>query len=50
MLIFIITLLFLEILAFNANSVDLDKTPYCAASEHGLHCLPMFCLWDARHK
>ena len=34
----------------NANSVDPDQTPHSAASELGLHCLPMSHLWDARHK
>ena len=31
----------------NANSVDPDQTPRSAASDLGLHCLPMFHLWDA---
>ena len=34
----------------NANSVDPDQTPHSAASDLGLHCLPMSHLWDARHK
>ena len=34
----------------NANSVDPDQTPQNAASDLGLHCLPMSNLWDARHK
>ena len=34
----------------NANSVDPDQMPHSAASDLGLHCLPMFHLWDARHK
>ena len=34
----------------NANSVDPDQTPRSAASDLGLHCLPMSNLWDARHK
>ena len=33
-----------------ANSVDPDQTPHSAASDLGLHCLPMSLLWDARHK
>ena len=39
---------FIEILVFNANSVD----PYqhSAASDLNLHCLPLFLLLDARHK
>ena len=32
---------FLEILVFNANSVDPDQTPHNAASDQGLHCLPI---------
>ena len=34
----------------NANSVDPDQTPRSAASDLGLHCLPMSHLWDARYK
>ena len=34
----------------NANSVDPDQTPRSAASDLGLHCLPMSHLWDAWHK
>ena len=34
----------------NANSVDPDQTPHSAASDRGLHGLPMSHLWDARHK
>ena len=34
----------------NANSVDPDQTPRSAASDLGLHCLPMSYLWDAKHK
>ena len=33
----------------NANSVDPDQTPYPAASDLCLHCLPISLLWDARH-
>ena len=32
------------------NFVDPDKMPHFAASEMGLHCLPMSFLWDTRHK
>ena len=32
---------FIEIPAFNANSVNPDQTPRSAASDLGLHCLPM---------
>ena len=34
---------------FNSKSVDPDQTPHYAASDMGLHCLPMSLLWDARH-
>ena len=36
-LIFIISM-FIEILVFIANSVDLDQTPRSVVSGHGLHC------------
>ena len=41
---------FIEILILNANSVDPDQTPHSAASDLGLHCLPVSLFWDARHK
>ena len=42
---------FVEISAFNANSVDPDQMPRSATvSDLGLHCLTMSLLWDARHK
>ena len=41
---------FTEIPVLNANSVDPDQTPRSAASDLGLHCLPMSRLWDARLK
>ena len=34
----------------NANSVDSYQTPHSAASDLGLHCVPMSLLWDARFK
>ena len=40
----------IRIPVFNANSVNPDQTPQNAASDLGLHCLPMSLLWDARHK
>ena len=47
----ILLLLYLtEIPVFNANSVYPDQTPRSAASDLGLHCLPMSLLWDTRHK
>ena len=41
---------FVEIPELNANTVDPDQMPRSAASDLGLHCLPMFLLWDARLK
>ena len=41
---------YIEIPYLMQNSVDPDQTPLCAASDLGLHCLPMSLLWDARHK
>ena len=38
------------ILVFNANSVDPDQVPHSAASDLGLHCLPVSLLRDARLK
>ena len=29
---------------------DADQTPRSAASDVGLHCLPMSFIWDASHK
>ena len=37
---------FITIPVLNVNSVE----PHSAASDLGLHCLPMSLLWDARHK
>ena len=47
---FLLWLCFLEIPELNANSVDPDQTPRPAASDLGLHCLPMSLLYDARQK
>ena len=41
---------FTEMPVINANSVDPDQTPHSAASDLGLHGLPMYHLLDARHK
>ena len=41
---------FVEIYGLNANSVDPDQTPRSAATDLGLHCLPMFILCDTRLK
>ena len=46
----VITLLYAYIPVPNANSVDPDQTPQNAASDPGLHCLPMSYLWDASLK
>ena len=35
---------------FNANSAHPDQTPRSAASDQGLHCLPMSFSWDSGHK
>ena len=32
------------------QSADPDQTPRSAASDQGLHCLPMSLLWYARNK
>ena len=41
---------FIKISISNAKSVDLDQTLRSAASDLGLHCLPVSLLWDVRHK
>ena len=41
---------FIDIPVLNANSVDPDQTPHCAASDLGIHCLPISNLWDVRLK
>ena len=47
---FFIIKIFYRIPVFFANSVDPDQTPQTAASDLGLHCLPMSLLRDARQK
>ena len=42
--------MFLEIPAFYANSVDPDQPPHFAASDLGLHGLPVSLLRDVRLK
>ena len=44
LLLLLLFLLLREIPVSNANSVDLDQTPQNAASDRGLHCLPMSIL------
>ena len=41
---------FIEISVFNSNSVDPDQMLGSAASDLGLHCLPISLLWEAKHK
>ena len=43
-------LCFIEISLCNANSVDPDQTPRSAASDLGLHCLPVNLLGVSRLK
>ena len=45
----VLLLCFIEMPVINANSVDPDQTPRSAASDLGLHCLPVSHLWDVRH-
>ena len=40
----------MAIRVLNANNVDPDQTPRSAASDLGLHCLPMSLLRDAWYK
>ena len=40
----------IEIPVFNTNSVDPDQTLRSAASDLGRHCLPLYLVWDVRHK
>ena len=40
---------FREIYVFNTNRADPDQTPRFAASDLGIHCLPLSFLWDARY-
>ena len=49
-LVFFILPCFIANPEFHANSVDPDQKPRYAASDLGLHCLPISILWDARHK
>ena len=43
-------LCYVEIPVINVDSVDPDQTLPSAASDLDLHSLPMFFLWDAKHK
>ena len=41
---------FIEISELNANILDTGQRSHSAASDLGLHCLPMSILWDAKLK
>ena len=41
---------FTEMPVLNANSIDPDETLLYTVPDLGPHCLPIFHLWDARHK
>ena len=45
-----IFIIFLDIHVSTVNSVYPDQPPRSAASDFGLHCLPMCLLLDARHR
>ena len=42
--------MFYRLSVLNANCVDPDQTPQDAASDLGLHYLPVPLLWEARLK
>ena len=42
--------IYIEIPVLKANSVNPDQTPRSAASDLGLHYLPIYFLQDARYK
>ena len=46
----VITMFFLEIPVFNANSIGPDQRPHSAASNLDLHCLPFTILRISRLK
>ena len=45
---FLLLLCFIEIPVINANRVNLDQMPHSAASDLGLHCLPITLLGVSR--
>ena len=47
---FLLLQCFIGMRVFHANSENPDQTPRSAASDLGLHCLPMSYLWDTGHK
>ena len=50
LVIFLVSLCFIEVSVLNANSVDTGGTPQNAASDLGLHCLPIIILGISRLK
>ena len=50
MISFLLLSYFVAFSELNANSIGPDQTPQSAASDLGLHCLPVSLLWDARLK
>ena len=48
--IFLVLSFITEIPVLKANSVDPDQMPHSAASDLGIHCLPMSLLWGTRHQ
>ena len=46
----VITVCFIEICVFNADSADPDQMPQNVASEFVLHCLPIILLWGSLTK
>ena len=47
---FLILSCLVEISELKANIADTDQTPRSAASDLGIHRLPVSLLWDLRHK
>ena len=47
---FVLLVCFIEIRIFDVNSVDPDQTPHSAASDLGLHCLPVTFMGVSRLK
>ena len=47
---FLVLSIITEIPVFTAKSLDLDQMPRSAASELGLHCLPVSLIREARNK
>ena len=47
---FLLLSFIIESPVLNINSVNPNQTPRSAASDLGLHCLPISLLWNASHK